>query len=184
VRPASLEQRCKQPTRCKNFRLLIFFTDLFEPALHVSGDKLAHLQEHFLTVCTALVQCTHIAADRWQGWDGTWRRHYAQNSWFCDMDVRNHSQTLNKNLVPARALLIDSYKQRNCRVPLAFCGQFFWHTNILSCSVSSVVLFQQPPVPHPYGVPVSHFFAFNSGHHRDSEPVYSQTSNKPLQNNH
>jgi len=26
------------------------FIDLFKSALHVSGDKLAHLQEHFLTV--------------------------------------------------------------------------------------------------------------------------------------
>jgi len=32
------------------------FIDLFESALHVPGDKLAHLQEHFLTVHTALVQ--------------------------------------------------------------------------------------------------------------------------------
>lgn len=60
----------------------------------------------------------------------------------------------------------------------------FRHTNILTYCVSSVVLIQQPPVRHSYGVPVRHFFAFNSGHHRDSEPVYSQTSNKPLQNNH
>ena len=29
------------------------FIDLFKLALHVSGDKLAHLQEHFLTVYTA-----------------------------------------------------------------------------------------------------------------------------------
>ena len=29
------------------------FTDLFKSALHVSGDKLAHPQEHFLTVYTA-----------------------------------------------------------------------------------------------------------------------------------
>jgi len=31
----------------------ISFTDLFKSALHVSGDKLAHAQEHFLTVRTA-----------------------------------------------------------------------------------------------------------------------------------
>ena len=30
----------------------IQFTDLSKSALHVSGDKLAHPQEHFLTVCT------------------------------------------------------------------------------------------------------------------------------------
>jgi len=28
------------------------FIDLFKSALHVSGDKLAHPQEHFLTVYT------------------------------------------------------------------------------------------------------------------------------------
>ena len=39
------------------------FIDLFESVLHVSGYKLAHLQEHFLTVYTALVQFTDIAAD-------------------------------------------------------------------------------------------------------------------------
>jgi len=42
------------------------FIDLFKSALHVLVDKLVHLQEHFLTVYTALVQCTDIAADRWQ----------------------------------------------------------------------------------------------------------------------
>jgi len=40
------------------------FIGLFEFALHVSGDKLAHLQEHFLTVYTVLVQCTDIAVPR------------------------------------------------------------------------------------------------------------------------
>jgi len=40
------------------------FIDLFKSALHVSGNKLAHLQEHFLTVYTAFLQCTDIAADR------------------------------------------------------------------------------------------------------------------------
>jgi len=29
--------------------------DLFKPALHVSGDKLAHLLEHVLTVYTVFV---------------------------------------------------------------------------------------------------------------------------------
>jgi len=37
------------------------FIDLFEPAVHVSGDKRAHLQEHF-SLYKALVQCTEIAA--------------------------------------------------------------------------------------------------------------------------
>jgi len=31
----------------------IHFIDIFKSALHVSGDKLAHPQEHFLTVYTA-----------------------------------------------------------------------------------------------------------------------------------
>jgi len=40
------------------------FIDLFKSALHVSGDKLAHPQEHFLTVYAPIgtVQCTDIAA--------------------------------------------------------------------------------------------------------------------------
>jgi len=42
------------------------FINLFKPVLHPSGDKLAHPQEHFLTVYTPFgtVQCTDIAADR------------------------------------------------------------------------------------------------------------------------
>ena len=40
------------------------FIDLFKSALHVSGDKLAHPQEHFLNVCAVLVQCTDIPAGR------------------------------------------------------------------------------------------------------------------------
>ena len=49
----------------QQFTFIDLFIDLFEPALHVSGDKLVHLQEHFLTVYTrtALVQCTDIATD-------------------------------------------------------------------------------------------------------------------------
>ena len=34
------------------------FIDLFEPAVHVSGNKLTHFQEHF-RLYTALVQCTN-----------------------------------------------------------------------------------------------------------------------------
>ena len=48
----------------QQFSFIDLFIDLFESVVHVSVDKLAHLQEHFLTVCTALVQCTDIAADR------------------------------------------------------------------------------------------------------------------------
>ena len=48
----------------QQFSFIDLFIHLFESALHVSGDKFAHLQEHFLTVYTALVQCTDIVADR------------------------------------------------------------------------------------------------------------------------
>jgi len=36
----------------RQFSFTDLFIDLFESALHVSGAKPAHLQEHFLTVCT------------------------------------------------------------------------------------------------------------------------------------
>ena len=52
----------------QQFSFIDLFIDLLESALHVSVDKLAQLQEHVLTVYTALLQCTDIAADRWQGW--------------------------------------------------------------------------------------------------------------------
>ena len=42
------------------------FFGLFESALHVSGDKLAHLQEHFWLYVQLLVQCTDIPAGRQQ----------------------------------------------------------------------------------------------------------------------
>jgi len=45
----------------------ILFIDLFKSDLHVSGDKLAHPQEHFWLYIQLLVQCTDIAADRWHG---------------------------------------------------------------------------------------------------------------------
>ena len=42
------------------------FIDLFKSALHVSGDKFAHPQEHVLTVRTTFgtVRCTDTVADR------------------------------------------------------------------------------------------------------------------------
>ena len=46
---------------------LFSFINRFNSALRVSGDKFAHPQEHFLTVYTALVQCTDTAADRCHG---------------------------------------------------------------------------------------------------------------------
>jgi len=50
--------------KIQQFPPIDLFIDLFEFALHVSGNKLVHLQEHFLTVYTALVQSTDVAADR------------------------------------------------------------------------------------------------------------------------
>ena len=48
------------------------FINLFNSALHVSGDKFAHPQEHFffLLYIQLSVQCTDIAADRCHGSDG------------------------------------------------------------------------------------------------------------------
>jgi len=37
----------------QQFSFIDLFIDLFESGLRVSGEKLAHLQEHFLTVYTA-----------------------------------------------------------------------------------------------------------------------------------
>ena len=39
------------------------FIDLFESALHVSGDKLAHLQEHFLTY-TQSKSALHVSGNK------------------------------------------------------------------------------------------------------------------------
>jgi hypothetical protein len=47
------------------------FIDLFKSALHDSGDKFGHPQEHFWLYMQLLVQCTYSAADRWHGWDGS-----------------------------------------------------------------------------------------------------------------
>jgi len=39
---------CMQATnKMQQFSFIDLFIDLFESALHISGDKLAHLQEHF-----------------------------------------------------------------------------------------------------------------------------------------
>jgi len=48
----------------QQFPFIDILIDLFESALHVSGDKLAHLQGHVLTVYTVLVQCTDIVTGR------------------------------------------------------------------------------------------------------------------------
>ena len=48
------------------------FINLFNSALHVSGDKFAHPQEQFFWLyIQLLVQCTDTAANRFHGWDGT-----------------------------------------------------------------------------------------------------------------
>jgi len=45
----------------QQFSFIDLFIDLFESALYVSGDKLAHLSGALVTVYTALVvQCTDI----------------------------------------------------------------------------------------------------------------------------
>jgi len=55
----------------QQFSFIDLFIDLFESAVHVSGDKLAHLQEHFrLYIQLWCVQYTDIGADRWQ--DSIW----------------------------------------------------------------------------------------------------------------
>jgi len=48
----------------QQFSYIDLLIDIFESALHVSGDKLAHLQEHFWLYIQLLVQCTDIAANR------------------------------------------------------------------------------------------------------------------------
>jgi hypothetical protein len=53
----------------QQFSFIDLFIDLFETALHVSGYKLAHLQEHFLTVYTAFGTihgyCCRSAVAQW-----------------------------------------------------------------------------------------------------------------------
>ena len=41
----------------------LFHLLIFNSALHVSGDRFAHPQEHVLTYIQLLVQCTDTAAD-------------------------------------------------------------------------------------------------------------------------
>jgi len=48
----------------QQFSLIDLFIGLFESAVYVSGDKLAHLQEYFWLYIQLLVQCADIAADR------------------------------------------------------------------------------------------------------------------------
>jgi len=64
VRPYIIKTTMQATNKMQQFSFIDLYVDPFESALHASGDKLAHLQGHFLTVYTALVQCTDIAADR------------------------------------------------------------------------------------------------------------------------
>ena len=64
---ASLEQRCKQPTRWNKFRLLIFLIQLY--MFRATNPPIP--RSTFWLYIQLLVQCSDIAADRWQGWDGT-----------------------------------------------------------------------------------------------------------------
>ena len=59
---ASLEQWCKQPTRCNKFRLLIFLNQLY--MFRVKNSPI--LRSTFWLYIQFLVRCTDIAADRWQ----------------------------------------------------------------------------------------------------------------------
>ena len=60
--------RFKQPTRCNNFRSLIFLLIY----LNLRFERQARLSSGaHLTVYTASVQYTDISAYRWQGWGGT-----------------------------------------------------------------------------------------------------------------
>jgi hypothetical protein len=47
------------------FSFINLLINIFKSALHVSGDKFVHPQEHFLTVF--LVHCTDAVADRCHG---------------------------------------------------------------------------------------------------------------------
>ena len=77
VTPCVVRTTIQATNKTHQIPFIDLFIDLYESALHVSGDKLAHLQEHFLTVYTAsgtmhryccrpvirsaAVQCTDIA---------------------------------------------------------------------------------------------------------------------------
>ena len=61
------EWRCKHPTGCNKFRLLIFLNQLY--MFRATNSPI--LRSAFWLYIQLLVQCTDIATDRWQGWDGT-----------------------------------------------------------------------------------------------------------------
>jgi len=61
--PAKLiEPRCKQPSRCNKFRLLILLDQLYL----FRATNSPTLRSAFWLYIQLLVQCTDIAADRWQ----------------------------------------------------------------------------------------------------------------------
>jgi len=65
------KQRCTQPTRCNDFRLLIFLF-IYLNLLHMfRATNSPIFSSTFWLFLQLLVQCTDIAADRWQGWNGT-----------------------------------------------------------------------------------------------------------------
>jgi len=64
------KQRCKQPTKCNNFLLLVFYSSVWI-CCTCFGRQTRPSSRALLTVYTALLKCIDIAADRWQGWDGT-----------------------------------------------------------------------------------------------------------------
>ena len=53
VRPCVIGTAMCATDKLQQIPFIDLFVDVYEFAVHVSGDKLAHLQEHFLTVYTA-----------------------------------------------------------------------------------------------------------------------------------
>jgi len=60
------KQRCKQPTRCKKYRLLNFLNQLY--MFRATNSPILRSN---LTVYTAFGTMHRFAVDWWQVWDGT-----------------------------------------------------------------------------------------------------------------
>jgi len=91
------KQRCKQPTRCNNFRLLIFLLIYLNLLYMFRVTNSPIFRSTFWLYIQLLVQCTDIAADRWQGWDGIavpsqpcWLLHLVGCLHRCSNDARSH----------------------------------------------------------------------------------------------
>jgi len=53
VRPCTIRTTIYETNNMQQILFIHLIIDLFESTLHVSGDKFAHPQEHFLTVYAA-----------------------------------------------------------------------------------------------------------------------------------